>query len=359
MKWSVSKNRRSLFWLLCLIWSLLACIPGSAAAPRVTEAATAPTDVPSPSPLSTVAPTESHFVIAITPGPTITPVTTPTPVPTPEPTPTPAPTPEGLLGGRFDGFSYDGQVITDNEYRSEHIHIRVYHASDATSYNSYIDYHVADIHLQDVTLLKAGSAGSTFTSPKTAKVSAMAKKYGAILAVSGDYCSVNSGIVVRNGVFCHQDPKYHRNICVLYRDGSMKTFAKGEYTLEDLLAQEPWQVFNFGPGLLDEEGKAKKNLNLGAGPNKPNPRCVLGYYEPGHYALCLIDGRQRFKSQGLDINNLAKFAEDMGFAAAFNLDGGNSAVMVWQGKVYNVPSSPGGRSISDILYIAPEDGPSA
>ncbi|MBQ6865333.1 MAG: phosphodiester glycosidase family protein, partial [Clostridia bacterium] len=81
--------------------------------------------------------------------------------------------------------------------------------------------------------------------------------------------------------------------------------------------------------------------------------------EPGHYALCLIDGRQVHRSRGLDIHDLAKFAENMGFAAAFNLDGGNSAVMVWQGQVYNVPSSPGGRGISDILYLLPEGDPSA
>ena len=132
----------------------------------------------------------------------------------------------------------------------------------------------------------------------------------------------------------------------------MHTYTKDEYTAEDILEQDPWHVFNFGPGLLDENGKAKKNLYLGVSPNKNNPRCVLGYYEPGHYALCLIDGRQVHKSQGLDIIDLAKFAENMGFAAAFNLDGGNSAEMVFNGKLYK--GMPGGaeRTLSDILYFA-------
>lgn len=346
MKTLSRKNRRRPRGLPCLICLLLfgavACFGSLAEA----ESATAVPEV-------------TILVAAATPAPTITPLPTPTPVPTPEPTPTPAPTPEGLLGGRFDGFSYDGEVVTDSEYSAERVSVRVYHASDADSYKGYIDYHVADIHLQDVTLLRAGSAGEDFTSIQTAKVGEMAKKYGAILAVSGDYYSENHGVVVRNGVVYHKDPKYHRNICVLYRDGSMRTFTKDEYDLEELLAQEPWHVFNFGPGLLDENGKARKDLYLGVSANKNNPRCVLGYYEPGHYALCLIDGRQLHKSRGLDIGDLAKFAEKMGFAAAFNLDGGNSAVMVWQNEVYNVPSSPGGRGISDILYIVPESGPYA
>ena len=101
----------------------------------------------------TPAPLLSLVVSAPTGTPTATPVPTHTPAPTPEPTP------DGLLGGRFDGFSYTGQVITDSEYRSEHICIQVYHASDSTSYKGYIDYHVADLHLQDITLLKTGSAG--------------------------------------------------------------------------------------------------------------------------------------------------------------------------------------------------------
>ena len=343
---SVCAKKRLFCWIIGLILLLPACAAPAEPSPAPVAAAEA-TATALPTPDLTAAPMQTVFVAVQTPTPT------PTPIPTPTPEPTPTPTPEGLLGGRFDGFSYTGEVITESEYRSEHISIKVYHAFDKTSYKGYIDYHVADIHLQDITLLKTGCAGEDFTRVVTAQVSDMAEKYGAILAVSGDYCSVNNGIVVRNGVVYHQE-KPSRNICVIYRDGSMRTFTKDEYTVEELLAQEPWHVFNFGPGLLDENGKARRALYLGVNANKNNPRCVLGYYEPGHYALCLIDGRQLHKSRGLDIADLAKFAENMGFAAAFNLDGGNSAVMVWQGQVYNVPSSPGGRGISDILYLTPE-----
>ncbi len=349
MKQLLFSVRQSLRWLpSCLLILLWACTQG---APLPREAAAVPaTAAPTPTAAPIAAPLQTIAVHAPTPAPTHTPQPTPTPIPTP------TPTPKGLLGGRFDGFSYTGEVITDNEYKSEHISIRVYHASDSTSYKGHIDYHVADIHLQDVTLLKTGSAGEDFTQTVTAQVGVMAAKYRAILAVSGDYCAVNNGIVIRNGVVYRQD-KPQRDICVLYRNGTMKTFTKDDYTVEDLLSQDPWQVFNFGPGLLDDDGKARKSLYLGVSANQNNPRCVLGYYEPGHYALCLIDGRQLLNSRGLDIHDLAKFAENMGFAAAFNLDGGNSAVMVWQGEVYNVPSSPGGRGISDILYIVPEVPP--
>ena len=291
------------------------------------------------------------------PTPEPTPMPTPESTPTPTPEPTPTPTPDGLLGGRHDGFSYDGEILTEEEYRSENIHIKVYHTFDRDSYKEYIDYHVADIYIQDITLLRAGCAGDDFRSNLTAKVSVMAEKYGALLAVSGDYCSKNNGIVVRNGIVYHAE-KPSRDICVVYRDGSVKTLSKNEYEVDELLASDPWHVFNFGPGLLDENGKARKSLYLGMNANKNNPRCVFGYYEPGHYALCLIDGRQlskkRDNSRGLDISDLAKFAENMGFQAAFNLDGGNSAVMWWQGEIYNVPSSEGGRSISDILYLMRE-----
>ena len=284
----------------------------------------------------------------------ITPSPTNTPSPTPSPTPTPIPTPEGLLGGTHNGFYYDGELLTENEYRSENLHITVYHASDETTYHGYIDYHVADIYVQDITLLKAGCAGDDFGTIATSNVTEMAEKYGALLAVSGDYCSVNNGIVVRNGVVYHRD-KPSRDICVVYRDGTVKTLTKKEYDVDELLASDPWHVFNFGPGLLDENGKARDALYLGVNANKNNPRCVFGYYEPGHYAFCLIDGRQLLHSRGLDISDLAKFAENMGFSAAFNLDGGDSAVMCWQGEIYNVPSKKGGRPISDIIYFLREE----
>lgn len=288
---------------------------------------------------------------------TAVPEQTPEPLPSPTPTPSPVPTPAGLIGGRYDVFAHGGEEQGEDFYRSENISITVRHETDSGHYKNYIEYHVADIYIQDITLLRTGCAGESFKSIEVDNVPDMAKKYGAVLAVSGDYYSENPGLVVRNGIVYSKstERRNSRDACAVYKDGSVRTFTRKKYTLDSILEGDPWQVFNFGPSLLDENGKAMDGIYLGKNANNRNPRCIIGYYEPGHYALVVIDGRDYEGSMGLDIDDLSQFAEDMGFKAAYNLDGGNSAVMCWQGELYSQPSG-GGRSISDILYIAPEGG---
>lgn len=83
--------------------------------------------------------------------------------------------------------------------------------------------------------------------------------------------------------------------------------------------------------------------------NGDNPRTVLGYYAPGHYAVLVVDGRG--ESAGLSLDELAGLCEELGFTLAYNLDGGKSSVMTFNDAIVNQPAG-GGRAISDVIYIA-------
>ncbi|MBQ1418697.1 MAG: phosphodiester glycosidase family protein, partial [Firmicutes bacterium] len=52
---------------------------------------------------------------------------------------------------------------------------------------------------------------------------------------------------------------------------------------------------------------------------------------------------------------LAEFLQELGVETAYNLDGGGSSTMVYQGEVVNNPTTSGNsvkeRSVSDIVYI--------
>lgn len=277
---------------------------------------------------------------------------TPSPVPTPTPTASPVPTPPGLLGARYDGFSYDGIKETEDSYRSENISIQVSSVSDTSTYADYIVYYIADIHVQDVESIRTAPAGKSFKAMDAGFVQRVGERFNAILACSGDYYVNNKGLLIRNGEL-YKNMKGKFDICVLYRDGTMRTFLPEEYEKDEIIAADPWQVWSFGPALVNADGTPRRNFGKSSIISR-NPRCMLGYYEPGHYAVVLVDGRQSRYSMGLTLEDLAKLAVDLGFKAAYNLDGGKSAVMCWQGHVYNRPQD-GGRSVSDIIYIAPEE----
>ena len=95
----------------------------------------------------------------------------------------------------------------------------------------------------------------------------------------------------------------------------------------------------------DEVGKAKAS----------NPRTAIGIIEEGHYVFVVSDGRTD-ESEGLTLKQLADLMESLGAQTAYNLDGGGSSTMVFQGQVVNNPTTGGSsikeRSVSDIVYVS-------
>ena len=63
--------------------------------------------------------------------------------------------------------------------------------------------------------------------------------------------------------------------------------------------QGAWQSWIFGPGLLDENGKAKTDFLTWDYIKESHPRTAIGYYGPGHYCLLVVDGRQPDYSRGM------------------------------------------------------------
>ena len=260
--------------------------------------------------------------------------------------PTPAPT-DGV--GQFrvkfaDRFTSGAVEITDDTYRSANI---------CVSFSSFryddSDVHVADIYVADISNFitvfgtdRYGRGGSY-----TEKPLAMAQRWNGVATLSGDYYGARSdGVVIRNGTL-YRETKISRDVCVLYWDGSVKTFSPGDFDAETELANGAYQAWNFGPMLLDEFGQAMTKFNTDVGPK--NPRSIFGYYEPGHYCFIMVDGRSD-ESDGLTMTSCSEMVSRAGLTAAYNLDGGQSAAMVKGDEIYGVPYR-GGRSVSDVLMI--------
>lgn len=85
-----------------------------------------------------------------------------------------------------------------------------------------------------------------------------------------------------------------------------------------------------------------------------NPRTAIGIIDENHYVFVVSDGRTS-ESAGLSLYQLAKFMQDLDVDIAYNLDGGGSSTMYFNGRVINNPTTTGRnsseRSISDIVYI--------
>ena len=114
-----------------------------------------------------------------------------------------------------------------------------------------------------------------------------------------------------------------------------------------MLDDTVWQAWAFGPA-LDENGAVCDTSDSKI--KVKNPRGAIGYYEPGHYCFIVVDGRQSGYSDGMTLDELAHTFASLGCVRAYNLDGGATAMMVFQGAVVSQPTN-GGRSSSDIIYF--------
>ncbi|MDO5294462.1 MAG: phosphodiester glycosidase family protein [bacterium] len=214
-----------------------------------------------------------------------------------------------------------------------------------------ITYYVADIYVSNLSSLKTAFADSTYGKNIKDTVEAMAQENNALLAVNGDfYGNSEEGVVIRNGVLYRSNVN-DADICVLFQDGTMKTYSGSEFDGDAVIAAGAWQAWNFGPSLLDGSGSVATSFNTTSYLNSNNPRTAIGYVEAGHYVMVVVDGRNEGYSRGCSLTELAQFMSLEGCKTAYNLDGGNSSAMIYNGSYVNQPSS-GGREVSDIVYIA-------
>ena len=245
------------------------------------------------------------------------------------------------------------EVTTDNsgdsrEYKDENVQVTYtqYETNGTT-------IHVADVRVSSAEYLKTAFAKGTYGKNVTQSTSEIAASNNAVLAVNGDYYGVQErGYVIRNGVLYREEAGENDVLCI-YADGSMKVVDPSTATAQELLEQGVWQAFSFGPGLITD-GEIDVALNTEVGKAKAsNPRTAIGIIDDLHYVFVVSDGRSG-EGEGLSLYELASFMEQLGVQTAYNLDGGGSSTMVFQGEVVNNPSSgfrDEEREVSDIVYI--------
>lgn len=254
---------------------------------------------------------------------------------------------EGLNGdfsATFPDKFTDGKVVkSDSGYRSANVNVTLKRFSTEN-----VVFYAADIYVRDISCLVTAFADDTFGMGHREQVQDMCQRIGGVIAINGDYYGARpDGVVIRNGELFREESYLARDLCVLYWNGVMETYEAGRFNAEEAIANGAYQAWNFGPRLLTSEGKPRTKFHSVVVP--ANPRAAIGYFEPGHYCFVVVDGRSD-ESGGMTLQELAALMAQLGCVRAYNLDGGNSAVMAVGKRRVNDPSN-GGRPISDIIAI--------
>ena len=248
-------------------------------------------------------------------------------------------------------------TVTDTAYTSSNTSITIAQASTGSGSDT-ITYYTADVVVSDATALRSAFANNEYGTNITAKPSRIAAEHNAVLAINGDYYGFRTdGILIRNGVVYRDDGV--RQGLALYADGRAEVYDETATTAQALINAGVWNTCSFGPALVNGgavlQGIDDVEVDTNFGNHSiqgPQPRTALGWVGSGHYLLVVVDGRDEGYSRGATMTELARIMADLGCQVAYNLDGGGSSAMYWNGQIINQPSNGGERATSDILYIA-------
>ena len=232
-------------------------------------------------------------------------------------------------------------------------------------------YNVAHVTVGDASQLR------TFITAKgrTDRISSLAKKAGAVVAIGGDYYgSDKGGYIVRQGevIEKRKSPYETRDLLCIDENGDFhilrrirdaKKNGKSKSINPDFkdqlkaLTEEHTlvNVFEWGPALVLDGEVQEIPDSYSGNPDGREPRCAIGQTGPLSYVLVVVDTikhHDRSGKEGATAEELAQFMADLGCTQAYNLDGGNSALMVFHGENYSDKTVKEERSVSDIIYFA-------
>lgn len=243
-------------------------------------------------------------------------------------------------------------TVTDTSYSDDNISVTL---TEKTVSNTQV--YIADVTVSSSEYLKTAFAQNTYGNNVTAKTSETSANNNAILAINGDYYGANTtGYVIRNGVVYRDTVREDSSNgdLAIYKDGSFKIIYEDQVSADQLVKDGVVNLLAFGPSLV-ENGEIAVDTNSEVGQSmSSNPRTAIGIIDENHYIIIISDGRTS-ESEGLSLYQMAEVMKSYGVKTAYNLDGGGSSTLYFNGQVINKPTTNGNtiseRSVSDIVYI--------
>lgn len=238
--------------------------------------------------------------------------------------------------------------ISDTEYKDPTLHVVI-----ETGRRDECDYWVARVKIGHPSQLRT-AAGISFDKFITTKGVYIARRQNAVLAVNGDYYTYYKyGYILREGKVFRDKLKGERDVLAIDENGDFHVFytpAAGTMT-DTIDGKKLINVFHFGPVLVDNGEVGTLEASYWIAPEAKRQRMCIAQIGPLEY-MCVCTAGAHRGSVGMDLYQFAEFVKELGAVTAYNLDGGDSAIMAFDGVKINDVKNKNTRDISDIIYFA-------
>ena len=248
-------------------------------------------------------------------------------------------------------------LYTENGYEDETIRVKMEHQEmdDGTR------MHIAWVKIADASQLRTAVGNpEKLGSTKGKAVSTIAKANNAVVAINGDNYTDNptkTSFEYRMTQKIRSKSNRFKDILIIDDHGDFHLFVKSEGIKEfpEQLKKDGRKLvnaFTFGPAMVKDGVLLKIDSEYGYNPNGREPRAAIGQTGPLSYVMVIIEAKDRSGKSGFSHQKLAEFMYELGCVQAFNLDGGNSAEMVFGSQIIKGMPSGDERTLSDIIYFA-------
>lgn len=180
-----------------------------------------------------------------------------------------------------------------------------------------------------------------------------------VIGMSSDFYKFRKfGVIVQYGnVICDKRSPTSRqkylDVLVIDYNGDFKIWKDKELSdyIKENGADDIMLSFTFGPALIENgvpyDPKIEEHYPLGEPTIMRSGRCAIAQLGPLHYLLCT------YGKPGLHRPDFPEILAEKGCITAYNLDGGQSGTLIFNGEVYNKIAYKGSqRPMSDVLYFA-------
>ena len=240
--------------------------------------------------------------------------------------------------------------ISDYEYEDPTIHVVITSGREADC-----TYWIADVQIADASQFRTAAAGG-FDSNMVMPGTALADRVNAVIACDGDYfCYTGYGYILRQGTLFLDKLKGGRDVLLVDEDGDFHVIIKAERNqgVDTINGKRVINAFFFGPVLVNHGELGKEFRYQDMAYQEYSQRMCIAQVGHLHYQIiCCESPKAGRGSVGMKLQQFAEFVQSLGVDTAYNLDGGDSTMLIFNGKKLNDPNNPSLRNIADIIYFA-------
>lgn len=215
---------------------------------------------------------------------------------------------------------------------------------------------IVDVRVGDASQLRTAAAES-FDVNNAWPFEKIAAPLAPVVACNGDYVTrLNEGFIIRQGTLFRDKLKGRRDVLLIDEDGDFHVLVKPQKgAVSDTVdGKKIVNAFYFGPVLVENGEIPEKMTDFTyLEPDKFYTRLALCQVGPLHYKIILTTNNQDSNlTSGLKIKDFARLCRDEGAQTAFNLDGGYSTTLYFNGQRVNAQKNVEFRDVPDIVYFA-------